>query len=133
MRTVPAILAAFLVLLGLATLVHVLVASVRARRHDFAVLRAIGFTRRMSATMVVTQGTSIGLVGLVVGLPVGFAIGRGAWAWVSSQVPLVYASPLWVTLIVVLIPGVLIAANLIAAWPAHRASRLQPAEILRTE
>jgi len=132
-RTVPAILAAFLVLLGLTTLVHVLVASVRARRRDFAVLRAIGFSRRMSATVVATQGTSIGLVGLVVGLPVGFAIGRGAWLWVSSQVPLVYASPLWLTLIVVEIPVVVIAANLIAAWPARRAGRLQPAEILRTE
>lgn len=80
-RTVPLILVTFLVLLAISALGHVLVASIRRRRRDFAVLRSIGFTRRMTATVVGSQSTSVGLVGLIAGIPIGLALGRLAWVW----------------------------------------------------
>jgi len=44
----PLALGAFFALLACATVAHALVSTVRRRRHDLAVLRAIGFTRRQT-------------------------------------------------------------------------------------
>ena len=47
--------------------------------------------------------------------------------------PLAYNPP-WALLALLLIaPLALLAANLLAAWPARRAARLRTAHILRTE
>jgi hypothetical protein len=45
LATMPMLLAAFFGLLGCATVAHALVTTVRRRRYDLAVLRAMGFTR----------------------------------------------------------------------------------------
>ena len=57
-RSVPLILVAFLVALAVSALAHQLVTTARRRRRDFAVLRSIGFTRRMTSTMVLSQAPS---------------------------------------------------------------------------
>ncbi len=132
-RTVPLILVTFLVLLAISALGHVLVASIRRRRRDFAVLRSIGFTRRMTATVVGSHSTSVGLVGLILGIPLGLVLGRLAWTWVTGSVPLVYVSPVGLAAVLVTIPVALLVANLIAAFPGQRAARLTAAEVLRTE
>lgn len=132
-RTVPLVLVSFLVLLAVASLGHVLIASVRRRRRDFAVLRSIGFTRRMTIAVVGSHSTAVGLVGLLVGIPLGLALGRLAWTWVARAVPLVHVSPLALTALVVTVPAALLVANVIAALPARRAARLTAAEVLRTE
>ena len=47
--------------------------------------------------------------------------------------PLAYNPP-WALLALLLIaPVALLAANLLAAWPARRAARLRAGQILRTE
>jgi ABC-type lipoprotein release transport system permease subunit len=47
--------------------------------------------------------------------------------------PLAYNPP-WAALALLLIaPVALLAANLLAAWPARRAARLHAGQILRTE
>ena len=46
LRSLPLTLAIFFALLAIATVAHALVTTVRRRRHEFAVLRSIGFTRR---------------------------------------------------------------------------------------
>ena len=53
-----------------------LVASVRQRRRQFAVLKALGFTQRQLAASVAWQSSVAALVGVVVGVPVGIALGR---------------------------------------------------------
>lgn len=132
-RHIPMSLAAFLVFIAVSTLAHSLVTSVRSRRADFGVLRAVGFTRRMVAEVVAAQSTTVGIIGLVVGLPIGLAVGRWIWVWLAAQVPLVYVSPLVLGLTLVLIPLTLVAANLVSGWPAFRAGRLKVAETLRAE
>ncbi|MGI8756142.1 MAG: ABC transporter permease [Acidimicrobiales bacterium] len=132
-RQVPRVLAAFLVFIAISTLAHSLLTNLRSRRSEFAVLRAVGFTRRMLAIVVGSHSTVVGLVGLVVGIPLGLAGGRLIWNWVALRVPLVYASPIVVGVTLVLVPLVLAAVNLVAAWPARRAGRLRIAEVLRAE
>jgi predicted lysophospholipase L1 biosynthesis ABC-type transport system permease subunit len=132
-RSVPAILVTFLVLLAVSTLAHVLVTSVSRRRGEFAVLRSLGFTRRQTSTIVVTQSTAVGLVGLIIGIPLGLVLGRLGWTWVAGKVPLVYASPITLVVVVLTIPAALVVTNLVAALPGRRAARLAPASVLRTE
>jgi ABC-type lipoprotein release transport system permease subunit len=132
-RSVPAILVAFLVVLAVSTLAHVLVTSVSRRRGEFAVLRSLGFTRGQTSSIVVTQSSAVGIVGLVIGIPLGLAFGRLAWTWVAGKVPLVYASPITLLIVVLTIPAALVVTNLVAALPGRRAARLAPATVLRTE
>jgi hypothetical protein len=132
-RALPKALAAFLVLLGLGALGHVLVTAVRRRRHDLAVLRAIGFRPSQVAGCIVWQAVVVTVVALVIGIPLGIVAGRWAWRWVADSTPLLYVPPLAAAAILLVIPGALVMANLLAAWPARRAARLRPAEVLRAE
>jgi ABC-type antimicrobial peptide transport system permease subunit len=129
----PLALGAFFALLACATVAHALVTTVRRRRHDLAVLRAIGFTRRQTRGAIAWQSTLLVAAGLVVGVPVGLAVGRLAWRWLADDFPIVYVPPTAV-LAVVLVAAIAVAlANAIAAGPAHAATRIHPAEALRVE
>ena len=59
-RRLPSLLAAFLALLAVAALGHVLATSVRRRRQDFAVLRALGITRWACAASSTRRGRRSG-------------------------------------------------------------------------
>ena len=132
-RRVPLALGAFLVLLGIAAVGHALASSVRRRRHDIAVLRTMGMTRRQTRLMVVWQATTLAWVGLVFGLPLGVLLGRAIWRAVATSTPLVYRPPIALVALLVVGPLVIVATNLLAALPARRAARLRTAEVLRTE
>lgn len=132
-RTLPKALAGFLALLGVAALGHALVTAVRRRRHDLAVLRAIGFRPLQVAGCISWQATSIATIALLVGIPLGIAAGRLSWRWVADATPLLYVAPIAAFAIIGVIPASLLLANVLAAVPARRAARLRPADVLRTE
>ena len=132
-RTLPQALAVFLALLGVAALGHALVTTVRRRRHDLAVLGAIGLRPRQSAACIFWQAMTVALVALVLGIPLGVAAGRLSWQWVANSTPLLYVAPVAALGIVVAIPTAIILANALAAYPARRAAGVRPAEVLRTE
>ena len=132
-RGLPRALAAFLVLLGIAAVGHALVMTVRRRRHDLAVLRAIGLRPRQSAALIFWQAMTVALVALIVGIPIGIIIGRVSWRWVANSTPLLYVPPLAALTIVIAIPAAIVLANMLAAYPARRAAGVRPAEVLRTE
>jgi FtsX-like permease family len=129
----PLALAAFFALLACATVAHALVTTVRRRRHDLAVLRAIGFTRRQTRGAIAWQATLLAVAGVIVGVPVGIAVGRLSWRWLADDFPLVYAPPLALVAVVAMAGIAIGIANLLAAGPAHAATRIQPAEALRVE
>jgi cell division protein FtsX len=132
-RRVPLALGGFLAVLALGAVGHALGSTVRRRRHDVAVLRALGLTRGQTRATVAWQATTLALVGLVFGVPLGVALGRTTWRVVAEGTPMLYAAP-FAALAVVLVPPAAVAlANALAAWPAHVAARLRPAEALRTE
>lgn len=132
-RTLPKALAGFLVLLGLGALGHVLATAVRRRRHDLAVLRAIGFRPLQVAGCVAWQAVTVLVVALAVGIPLGIAAGRWSWRWVADAMPLLYVPPLAAVVVLVSVPAALVLANLMAALPARQAARLRPADVLRAE
>ena len=132
-RGLPRALAAFLLLLGLAALAHVLTTAVRRRAHDLAVLRAIGFRPLQVASCVGWQSLTVAAVAVALGIPLGIAAGRWSWRWVADATPLLYVPPLAVDVILMAVPAALVAAAVLAAPPARRAARLRPAEVLRAE
>jgi hypothetical protein len=132
-RWVPFALAGFLAVLALGAVGHALASTVRRRRRDLAVLRTLGLTPGQARATVAWQAVTLGVVGLVVGLPAGVAVGRVAWQLVAEQTPMLHVAPLAVAAVVVTVVGTLVVGNAVAAWPAHRAARLRPADVLRTE
>jgi ABC-type antimicrobial peptide transport system permease subunit len=55
------------------------VASARRRRRELAVLKSLGLTRRQMTSVVAWQTTTLIVVAVVFGLPLGVATGH--WAW----------------------------------------------------
>jgi ABC-type antimicrobial peptide transport system permease subunit len=103
------------------------------RRHDLAVLRALGMTRRQTRLIVTAQASVLAVIGLAFGVPLGFALGRSVWRAVAGFTPLAYHPPLAFWALLLIAPATLLAANALAAWPQRHAARLRAGQVLRTE
>ena len=129
----PLALAAFLILLAIAAVGHALSSAVSHRRHELAVLRALGLTRGQSRLVLVTQASLLALIGLAFGIPLGLILGQALWREAANLAPLAYFPPVAVWALLLIAPAALAAAILLAAWPGERAARLQPGQLLRAE
>jgi hypothetical protein len=129
----PAILASALALGAIVALALTLVALVRRRRRDLALLRMLGFTQRQLAAVVAWQASVTALVGVVVGVPLGIAAGRWLWVLFADQVYAVPHAVVPAISIVIVAIATVGLANLAAALPALSASRTSPALLLRTD
>jgi ABC-type antimicrobial peptide transport system permease subunit len=129
----PLLLGGMLALFGAATMLHLLVVSVARRRTEAGLLKVLGFVRRQVAATVAWQATAVALAGIVAGVPLGIAVGRVAWRAFATNFGVVPLAVVHAGQLAVLIAGVLVAANLLAALPAFLAARQRPAELLRTE
>ncbi|HVU72391.1 MAG TPA: ABC transporter permease [Mycobacteriales bacterium] len=132
-RVQPLLLGGFLLLLALGAVGHALAASVRRRRHDVAVLRALGMTRWQSRLTVAVQATVLAAVGLAFGIPLGIAAGRSSWRALADATPIIYVPPLAAVAVLLSVPVAVAVANALAALPARRAARLEVGRILRAE
>jgi hypothetical protein len=133
LELLPVALSAFLVLLAISAVGHALSIAVRRRRHELAVLRALGITRWQARLVVTTQASLLTLIGLIFGVPLGIALGRAIWRTVAGFTPLAYHPPVAVLALLLIAPMALLAANALAAWPQRRAARLHAGQILRSE
>ena len=133
LRSLPIALTVFFALLAIATVGHALVTTVRRRRHDLAILRSIGFTRRQARIAITWQATLLTIVGLVIGIPLGIVFGRLVWRWLADSFPVAYVPPLALAAMLIVIPIAIVLASILAAPPAHAATRIRPAQALRTE
>ena len=131
--SLPLLLAALLVILGAATLGHLLVTVIRQRRRDLGVLKTIGFVRAQVAATVAWQATTLAAVALLVGLPLGVASGRWAWLLVNQELGSLAGPVIPATALLVTVPATVLVANLVAAVPARAAAATRPAAVLRSE
>jgi len=129
----PLALSAFLAVLAIGAVGHALSIAVSRRGHELAVLRALGLTRRQSRLVIGVQATLLATIGLAFGIPLGLILGRVLWHAVANRTPFAYQPPLAALALLLIVPLALLAANLLAAWPARRAARLHAGQILRTE
>ena len=129
----PWALAAFLIVIALLSVGHLIVLSVRRRAHDFAVLRSLGCTPRQVDRIVAWQATLLAMVGTVIGVPIGIVLGRFVWARVAHAYGIRTDSEWpWIAMTIALF-GTVALANAIAWLPARRAAQRPIVEALRTE
>ena len=81
----PTALALLLGTLGLIAVGHALVTAVRRRRREFAVLKTLGFDRRQVRATVGWQATTLAVIGLVPGVPLGLLAGGARLASTRRQ------------------------------------------------
>ncbi len=133
MGTMPAVLAGGVAAGAVAGLGLALVASVRRRRRDLALLKTLGFTRRQLAGTIAWQSTVIAAGGLVVGVPAGVAAGRWLWILFARSLSAVPDPVIPAASVALAAVGALILANLAAALPGRAAARTPAALMLRAE
>jgi hypothetical protein len=129
----PVGLAGLLAFMAVATLVHALVTSVRRRRRDLAVLKTIGFVGRQIRGAVAWQSSTLTLIALVAGLPLGIAAGRWGWSLFATDLGVLDVPRSPAIALALIVPGTLLLANAVAALPARAAARTKAAVVLRSE
>jgi FtsX-like permease family len=132
LRATPTFLAAMLVALLAAAVANSLVVAVRRRRHDLAVLRTLGFTAGQVLRTVLWQASTVAVIALVVGIPVGLVLGRWTWTLLAQLLGTVPEPMIPAAGIVLLAVAVLALTNLVGVIPGIRASRT-PGPSLRAE
>ena len=129
----PAFLGLALALGAMVALGLTLVASVRRRRRDLALLKTLGLTGRQLAAVVRWQSTFAVGVGMVVGIPLGVVLGRTLWNLFAHEINAVSAPSVHALVVVLIVAGALALANVVASFPGRIAARTPTALMLRAE
>jgi FtsX-like permease family len=119
----PLVLASALALGSALSLVLALLAAVRRRRHDLAMLRTLGFTHRQLAATIAWQSTSIVLVGLLIGVPAGVVLGRTLWSAFGDELGVVVVPVVPWPLVAAVAGGAIVLAATVATLPGRAAGR----------
>jgi ABC-type lipoprotein release transport system permease subunit len=132
-RSTPFVLALVLAVLASATVAHALISAVRRRRRDLALLATLGFTRRQISSTVAWQSTTVGMLALLIGVPLGIIGGRWAWGLLADDLGTLSEPRVPIVAIVIGIPVVVLLCNAVAYVPGRIAARTKPAVVLRSE
>jgi FtsX-like permease family len=132
LRATPTVLGGLLAVLLAAAVANALVVAVRRRRHDLAVLRMLGFTTAEVVRTVLWQATTVGVVGLVAGIPVGIIGGRWTWKLLADRLGTIAEPVVSVSAVAAVAVGVLVLSNAVGLIPGFRAART-PGRGLRPE
>ncbi|MGB9111926.1 MAG: ABC transporter permease, partial [Acidimicrobiales bacterium] len=114
MGATPSYLALGVVLGAVIALAAALSASVRTRRRELALLKALGFTGRQLAETIIWQATVTALIGIVIGVPIGIAVGRWLWTLFARSIAAVPEPAVPVVSVVLVGIGAIVVANLVA-------------------
>jgi putative ABC transport system permease protein len=113
------------VLLAALGLYSLLAYSVGRRMRELALRMALGATHTAVRSMVIREGLTLAMLGIVIGVPIALASGRLSRSYLE-ELPAPSAG------LVVAVAALLLAIGLIAvAAPARRAARTDPAVALR--
>ncbi len=129
----PLILGLIVALFGIATLLHLLLMSLNRRRRETGLLKSLGMVRRQIISCVSWQTTTIAVIAIVVGIPLGIAAGRLVWSAFANNVGVGTLPVVTVAAVVAVALGTLVVANVLAVVPALLAARERPASLFRSE
>jgi putative ABC transport system permease protein len=127
----PLLLGVTLALFGAATLAHLLFVSVSRRRRQVALLKVLGFVRRQVLMATCWQALTVVAVGLVIGVPLGIAVGQFVWRTFASHLGAVPVAVVPVGLISIVCVVIVAGGVALALGPAALAVRVSPGEALR--
>ena len=146
-RVAMAFALSFMVLVAAFNILSSLVMLVRAKTRDIAIMRTMGATRRSLLKIFVTTGFTVGAIGTIAGLALGFLVlyfrqsivdvigavtGQNLW---DPQVRFLSTlpsrtDPVEVALIILLALGLSFLATL---YPSYKAASTDPVQVLRYE
>ncbi len=129
----PAFLAAGLATGAMTGLGLALVASVRRRRRDLALLKTLGFSRRQLAAVIAWQSTVAVVIGTTVGVIIGIVLGHYLWDLFAHAINAVPAPSIPGLTVVFMALGALVLANVVAFVPGRLAAQTPTAILLRAE
>jgi ABC-type lipoprotein release transport system permease subunit len=131
-RRIPGALAGLLAAMLLITLVHAVVAAVRRRRRDLAVLRTLGADRRWLARAVRWQASVLTAVPVAIGIPLGVVAGAAVFRAFVDRIGAVPDPALPLVLLSATGVGLVVLGDITASitWRTRRGST---AAALRSE
>jgi ABC-type lipoprotein release transport system permease subunit len=132
-RGTPLLLAGILAVLGLGVLAHTIAGSVRQRRRELAILRAVGFSSRDLRATVRWNALTLVVLCLVLAVPLGVGLGRTLWTSFAHGIGLVDDAVTPVGAIAVVVAVTILGAVALAVLPGRRAGQVAPAVVLRSE
>ncbi|MDE2365642.1 MAG: ABC transporter permease [Betaproteobacteria bacterium] len=112
--------------------------SVVRRRHQFALLRVLGLTRRQLLGQVLFEGTVLGVIGSLAGLALGHATAAAALHYFGGDLgggffpgvkPSVHFDPLAATIFFIVGLGITLLGSAVPAWEA---ASVHPAPALKS-
>ena len=112
--------------------------SIVRRRHQFALLRVLGLTRRQLLKQILLEGAALGAIGSLLGLALGYAVAAAALNFLGGDLgsgffpgiqPSVHFDPFAAAIFFILGLGVTLLGSAAPAWEAARA---QPAPALKS-
>jgi len=104
----------------------VMLISVIERIKEFGILKASGWSNRNIITSVVVQSITIGLLGALVGLAIGYGGGKGIDYYAGVDIAIIT----WVLVVEICAFGIIVGV-VGGLYPALRAARVSPIESLR--
>ena len=120
------LMAVMALIVGMTIVGQTFVTAVLVKMREYGTLKALGFTNRFVAGVILAQGVIVALIGYVLGcggsLVIDHIFGTGGTAVNMSMPPLLFLLLLPLTL------GMCVASSVAAAW---RVFRLAPAEVFR--
>jgi putative ABC transport system permease protein len=119
--------AAFGLVIASLGLYAVIAHSVAQRTHEMGIRLALGASPRTLQRSVLSQTAGLTLVGLAIGLPAAWSLGRAIRSLLFGVVP---SDPLTFAAVAVVLAAVALLAGYL---PARRASRIDPLQALRQD
>jgi hypothetical protein len=128
---VPTMLAVVLGIIGIVAVAHAVVLAVRRRRRSLAILAALGMTQGQRLRIVLAMATTMILVGLIIGIPLGLMLGSYVWNLMASGLRVGFEANVPILAVCgVALLGIAVTL-LVAMLPARDAATVQPAPLLR--
>jgi len=146
-KTMTGFMLLMIVVIGAVNIVSTLVMVVADKSADIAILRTMGASRATIMSIFVTQGTTVGVLGTALGALLGVLLAQNlaqVTAWIETTLNAVLSpadvymisylrAELRVEDVVLTCVSALLVSFLATLYPAYRATRIQPAEVLRYE
>jgi ABC-type antimicrobial peptide transport system permease subunit len=105
--------------------------SVRRRRQELALLKALGMTRGQVWAVIAWQTTLTLAIAIAAGLPLGIAAGRWAWRAFAGSIGAVPVTEIPLLALILALIALAAGGNLPRRRPAAIAARTRPAASLR--
>jgi putative ABC transport system permease protein len=120
-------IAVIALVVGAIGIANIMLVSVTERTREIGVMKAVGARNRDVMELFLVESALLGVLGAVVGVPLGVVVGYGATRYADVTFAL---APAWMALAVVVGVAVGVVAGIYPAW---RAARVDPIEALRYE